>query len=142
MCRMFLSIAWLGGFSALASAQTPESTYGQLQETYAAAAAMAAQSAFTLFGSIVPGGGWAGTQRRSRPGGSPEAAGGPQHSGTDAAGSGNNEHHAPDDARRSCHPAGAGPELHLTGRGHGWAALITPFAPIRRTRAWKSGTYA
>jgi hypothetical protein len=109
---MFLSMLWLGGITALASAQTPESTYGHLQETYAAAeasavrpgdenldcdgfatelvavakdsavqayiakagaaarkqyaamnaaaAAMAAQSAFTLFGSIVPGGGWAG----------------------------------------------------------------------------------
>ena len=112
MFRMFTSIVWLGGITALASAQTPESTYGQLQQTYAAAeaaavrpgdesldcdglatelvavakdsavqayitragaaaqkqydamnaaaAAMAAQSAFTLIGSIVPGAGWAG----------------------------------------------------------------------------------
>jgi hypothetical protein len=112
MFRMFMSIVWLGGITALASAQTPGSTYDQLQETYAAAeaaavrpgdenldcdalatelvavakdsavqayivkagaaaqkqydamnaaaAAMAAQSAFSLFSSIVPGGGWAG----------------------------------------------------------------------------------
>ena len=112
MFRMFMSIVWLGGITALASAQTPGSTYDQLQQTYAAAeaaavrpgdenldcdglatelvavakdsavqayivkagaaaqrqydamnaaaAAMAAQSAFTLIGSIVPGGGWAG----------------------------------------------------------------------------------
>ncbi len=41
MCRMFLSMLWLGGITALASAQTPESTYGHLQETYAAAEASA-----------------------------------------------------------------------------------------------------
>ena len=112
MLRMFISIVGLSGLSALASAQTPESTYGQLQERLAAAeaaavrpgdealgcdglatelvavakdpavqayvakagadaqkkyaameaaaAGMAAQTAFSLFGSIVPGGGWAG----------------------------------------------------------------------------------
>jgi hypothetical protein len=112
MLRIGLSIGCLSGFSALAAAQTPESTYGQLQETYAAAeaaavrpgdenldcdglatelvavakdsavqayvakagaaaqqkydalnaaaAGMATRSALSLFGSIVPGGGWAG----------------------------------------------------------------------------------
>jgi hypothetical protein len=34
MCRMFLSMLWLGGITAPTSAQTPESTYGHLQETY------------------------------------------------------------------------------------------------------------
>jgi hypothetical protein len=112
MLRTFVSVAWLSGFSAVASAQTPDSTYGQLQATLAAAeaaavrpgdealscdglatelvavakdlavqayvaqagaaaqkkndalnaaaAGTAAQGAVSLFGSIVPGGGWAG----------------------------------------------------------------------------------
>ena len=41
MLRMFISIVGLSGLSAVASAQTPESTYGQLQERLAAAEAAA-----------------------------------------------------------------------------------------------------
>ena len=41
MLRMVTSIVGLSGLSALASAQTPESSYGQLQERLAAAEAAA-----------------------------------------------------------------------------------------------------
>jgi hypothetical protein len=112
MVRLFLLIVFLSGIAALASAQTPESTYRELQSTLdvsqagairpgdeslscealeselvaavkqpavqwyvaksgaaaqeraaalnAASAGTAAQSALTLFSSIVPGGAWAG----------------------------------------------------------------------------------